>query len=258
MDCSGLHHIAIAGAAGQMGGLLRECLQKNGCHVALLEKESTPQERAAALKACDILFLCVPVTAMEAALQAVKPFLQKYTILADVCSVKVLPIKAMIKAHDGPVVGTHPLFGAEIPKEFKPRIAITPGGKTSADRHAAAKVSTLMKSCGFMPFETTAEAHDRAMAYIQGLNFTATAAYLAAVRDVPDVENYITPSFKRRLDAAKKMFTQDIELFEVISEENPYLQEVSRSFLTYLSLAAGGDLPLLAERASWWWEDKKT
>jgi prephenate dehydrogenase len=96
------------------------------------------------------------------------------------------------------------------------------------------------------------------MAFIQGLNYTTTVAYLAAARDVDGIENFVTPSFRRRLDSAAKMLTKDTELFEVISEANPYMQEVSRKYISYLSLAAGGDLDLLADRAQWWWRSDET
>ncbi len=53
------------------------------------------------------------------------------------------------------------------------------------------------------------------------------------------------------------MLTQDTELFEIISEANPYLQETNRKFMSYLGLAAGGELDLLADRAQWWWRDNE-
>lgn len=34
-------------------------------------------------------------------------------ILCDLTSVKTKPLQAMLKAHEGPVVGLHPMFGPE-------------------------------------------------------------------------------------------------------------------------------------------------
>ncbi len=87
-----------------------------------------------------------------------------------------------------------------------------------SDETAARKVCSLFNACGYVCFDSTAEEHDRSMAFVQGLNFTSTVAFLAAARDVDGIENFITPSFQRRLDSARKMMTQDMELFEVISE----------------------------------------
>ena len=254
MATAGFDKIAIAGANGQMGTLFSRDFSGLGCEVAPLSRPYSDDDTAAALKECDLLLLCIPVTAMESALKQLLPHLPETAILCDVGSVKVHPLKAMTDVHPGPVVGTHPLFGPIIPEGFEPKVAVMPG--RPADAEAADRVSTLFQASGYTCFASTPEEHDRAMALIQGLNFTTTAAYLAAARDMDGIENFVTPSFKRRLDSAAKMFTQDTELFEVISEANPFLQEVTRKFMSYLGLAAGGDLDLLADRAQWWWRNE--
>jgi len=254
MSVSGIHKIAIVGASGQMGSLFCKDFRNRGCSVAELNRPLTDDAIRTALDGCDLLLLSVPVTSMDGVLDLMLPHLKPTTILCDVGSVKVLPMKSMLARHDGPVVGTHPLFGPVIPEGFTPRVAVVPGRET--DAQAAEKVSTLMEACGYVCFNSTAEEHDKAMAIIQGLNFTSTVAFLSAARDVDSIENFVTPSFQRRLDSARKMLTQDTELFEVISEANPFLQETNRKFMSYLSLAAGGDLDLLTDRALWWWRNE--
>ncbi|EGB16402.1 Prephenate dehydrogenase [Pseudodesulfovibrio mercurii] len=251
-----IEHITIVGAGGQMGGRFSADFAGLGLSVTGLGRRSSDEDVRAALTGCDLLLLSVPVTAMNAVLERMAPHLKEPTILCDVGSVKVLPVKAMLARYSGPVVGTHPLFGAVIPEGFTPRVAVMPGRDRDAD--AADRVADLFTRCGYECFASTPEAHDRAMAYIQGLNYTSTVAFLAAARDVEGIGNFVTPSFRRRLDAAAKMLTQDTELFEIISEANPFLQEVSRKFMSYLSLAAGGDLDLLADRAQWWWRNEKS
>ena len=250
-----LKKIAIVGTTGQMGGLFARELVRTGRTVAELNRPYDDALVAEALDGCDLIFLSVPVTAMDAVLKVVAPHLKTPTILSDFGSVKTLPLRCMMEAYDGPVVGTHPLFGPVIPEGFEPKVAVAPGRESDAE--AAGSVCRLMEDCGYTAFLTTAERHDRAMAHVQGLNFTSTVAFLAAMRDVEDIENFLTPSFQRRLDAARKMLTQDTELFEIISGANPYLHETTRQFRTYLSVAAGGDLDLLAERARWWWRNEQ-
>lgn len=251
---SAIHRVAVMGAKGQMGSRFTADFRRLGLTVAELDRASTDADIGSALDGCHLLMLSVPVTAMGTVLDRVLPHLAPPTVLCDVGSVKVLPLKAMTDRYDGPVVGTHPLFGSVIPEGFPPKVAVMPGHEADAD--AAALVSGLFKRCGYLPFASTPQEHDRAMAYIQGLNFASTVAFLAAARDLDGIENFVTPSFQRRLDSAAKMLTQDTELFEVIAEANPFLQEVNRKFLSYLSLAAGGDLELLADRAQWWWRDE--
>lgn len=243
--------IAVAGADGQMGAMLAERFRRIGAEV-LCYDAATPENQVAEIVAnCKLLLLCIPVTAFPKALGLIAGKLKPGTVLADVCSVKEKPMKAMMEAYDGPVAGTHPLFGPVIPEGFKPRVAVAEG----RDADAAAQVASLFESCGFSSFMTTAEEHDRAMAAIQGLNYITTAAYLGMASRLPQADKFVTPSFERRLDAARKMLTQDSALFADISEANPYLQETARNFMSYLSLAAGGDFDLLTSLAQWWWRD---
>ena len=254
MEPTDIRTIAIVGASGQMGGLFVKDFTTLGCSVTSVNRPYTEESVAEALNGCDLLILSVPVTAMDNVLGTMLPHVQPGTILCDVGSVKVQPMKAMLDKYDGPVVGTHPLFGPVIPDGFQPRVAVVPG--RDRDEEAAARVSALFTACGYACFDTTAEEHDRAMALIQGLNFTSTVAFLAAAREVDNIENFVTPSFRRRLDSARKMLTMDTQLFEIISEANPFLQETNRKFMAYLGLAAGGDLELLANRAQWWWRNE--
>lgn len=243
--------IAVAGAHGQMGEMLGTRFRNLGAEVLCYDAE-TPEKKVAEIVAnCDLLLLCVPVTAFPEALGLIADKLNPGTVLADVCSVKEKPMKAMMEAYDGPVVGTHPLFGPVIPEGFEPRVAVAEG----RDADCAAQVASLFDACGFSSFTTTAEEHDRAMAAIQGLNYITTAAFLGMASRLPNADKFVTPSFERRLDAARKMLTQDSDLFAAISEANPYLQETARNFMSYLSLAAGGDFDLLTSLAQWWWRD---
>lgn len=246
-----IQRAAIAGARGQMGALFAQALRGAGCAVAPLDRPYTDDSIRAALSGAQLVILSVPVTAMRAVSAQLAPFMDPGAVLCDLCSVKVNPVQAMLENYAGPVVGTHPLFGPVIPEGFEPRVAVTPGrGEGTVEA-----VMELLVRAGFAPFASTAEEHDRAMACVQGLNFITTVAYLAAARQTPGVEKFRTPSFERRLDAARKMLTQDRELFQLISEDNPFMQETVRQFTAYLDLAAGGDLDLLSARASWWWRD---
>ncbi len=263
--------VAIVGARGQMGALFVRAFHKAGVAVATLDRPYTDEAVKTALAGAELVLLSVPVTAMRAVAERLAPFMEPAanggSILADVCSVKVHPLALMLGAYKGPVVGTHPLFGPVIPEGFEPRVAVTPGRETLGGEEggdgggdgggsAAKAVSRLFARAGFSPFASTAEEHDRAMACVQGLNFITTVAYLAAARQTPGIEKFLTPSFERRLEAARKMLTQDRELFQLIAEDNPFLQETVRHFTAYLDIAAGGDLDLLSARASWWWRDK--
>jgi prephenate dehydrogenase len=255
MGFAAIKTIAIVGARGQMGALFVRSFHKAGYAVTTLDRPYRPDGTDAAIRAAvagaDMVLISVPVTATREVAQALAPHMLPGAVLCDVCSVKVNPLSQMLEAYPGPVVGTHPLFGPVIPEGFEPRVAVCPG----RGQGAAEAVAGVFARAGFAPFDSTAEEHDRAMAVMQGLNFITTVAYLAAARQTPGIEKYRVPSFERRLEAARKMLTQDRELFQLIAEDNPFLQETVRQFTAYLDIAAGGDLDLLSARASWWWRD---
>ena len=241
----------VIGSRGRMGGLFVSRLKSVGIQVTGLDQPLEETRLAEALPAQELVLLAVPAPAMDEVLKKCCPHCSPETIVMDVCSVKAQPLALMLRHHPGPVVGTHPLFGQDPGAE--PRVAVTPGrGELPAQ-----VVSALMERLSFIPFMTTAEIHDRAMAAVQGLNFVTTCAYLAALAGDEDIREFLTPSFHRRLEAARKMLTEDADMFADLFEANPYSQEAVRLFRSHLNLAAGGDVDVLAQRAGWWWRNRE-
>ena len=255
-DFNRIHSIAVIGSRGQMGGFLALRAERAGLLVHRFDQPFDESGMARLLPAVDFVLLCIPVTAMDEVLPKVTVHMKEEAVLSDVGSVKGRPLHQMVRAYDGPVVGTHPLFGPTIPVDFKPAVALVPG--RAEDKSALEAVKDFFERLGFGAFESTEEEHDRAMAMIQSLNFSSTIAFLACARELPNIEKFITPSFKRRLESAQKMVTQDSDLFVTITDANQYSHEAIRLFRSFLSLAASGDMDLLSERASWWWRDNKT
>lgn len=244
--------IVIIGARGQMGARFARAFRDAGNQVAEFDHPLDMVALPEAVVQAALVLVCVPITAMDAVVRAVAPHLTDKTILADICSVKVQPLQTMLTHTRTPVVGTHPLFGPTT-QATDLRVAITPGrGEAAADI-----LSNTLRTLGFAPFATTADEHDRAMAYIQGLNFVTTVAYLCASPLEKDMDRFFTPSFGRRMEAAQKMITQDAALFTAMFEANPHSLDAVRLFRAYLNVAAGGDLDLLAHKSMGWWQAKE-
>ncbi len=237
----------VIGAGGRMGGLFVSRLKYAGIETVGLDQPLERQPLAEVLPRQDLVLLAVPAPAMEEVLTKCAAHCSPSTILMDICSVKVQPLRLMLQHHPGPVVGTHPLFGQDPGDAL--RVAVVPG----RGDQAAQRISRLLEQLGFQPFPTTSEIHDRAMASVQGLNFVTTSAYLAALAGDDELRDFLTPSFLRRLEAARKMLTEDAALFADLFEANPYSQDAVRQFRSHLNIAAGGDVDVLAQRAGWWW-----
>jgi prephenate dehydrogenase len=242
---------AILGASGQMGRLYARRCREAGLEVRELGRPYDEASLRDGIRGAEQVLLSVPAWALEDLLQKLVPLMAPGQILSDNTSVKVLPMRLMREHWQGPVVGTHPLFGPEPPPELQ-RVAVTPG-PSQEDAAAGRAVDVWQRRLGFTPFLTTAEEHDEAMAHIQGLNFVTSVAYLATLSQREDMLPFLTPSFHRRLEAARKMLTEDAQLFATLFETNPYGQDAVRRYRNFLHVAAGGDVDLLVQQAQWWW-----
>lgn len=262
--------ICIVGAQGRMAKLFKQYWDgKLGGIYELDLVPGTGRMNSAEIEQtvpdADVTLLSVPICNFEAALAAIAPCLRPDTVLSDVSSVKTLPMELMQKYHSGPVVGTHPLFGPEsfhpavvsetggllhptdnqenrfLKEEFQDRknsVAVVPA--QNCPKRALDIICALFRSAGCDTFVTTAAEHDRAIATIQSLNFLSNLAYFATAAALPDLAEYITPSFRRRLSAGRTMLQEDAGLFTNIARHTPHLQEAVQAYTR--NLAAAGRL----------------
>lgn len=268
-----LSTLAIVGHKGRMGALFATRLQQAGFTVRGVDLPTPtaherahnhagegpssgldPQACAKALDGADALLICVPVHAYEEVLALLKPLLDPSLLLMDTGSAKMLPMRWMEAAHQGPVVGTHPLFGPTPSAVDAPTLAVVPGAKALEAHVIAAR--HLFEAAGFGTFVTTAEAHDRAVAYVQCLNFLTSAAYFAAVPKSDEILPFLTPSFRRRLGEQKKLLIEDAPMFRAFTEANPMVGEALEQFRAALSQAEHGGSQAVAAQAARWYDEK--
>ncbi len=243
----------IVGSTGRMGAMLLGRARAAGLKVEGIDVPLTDQVLAAGCAGVDLAVICVPAAVFSEVVAAVCPHLPPTAVLADITSVKEIPLRQMEKAWAGPVVGTHPLFGPQPDPDADQPVAIVPGANAAqAQVELAAGFFTAL---GCRVFGSSAEKHDKAMARIQNMNFITSVAYFALLSGQDDLLPFLTPSFRRRQNAARKMLTEDAHMFAGLFEANPYSYEAVRQYRQMLNLAAAGDIDLLCQRARWWWRD---
>jgi prephenate dehydrogenase len=182
----------------------------------------------ASVAAADIVVLAVPVQAIEGALRAIAPHLRRSTLVVDVCSVKLGPLAAMqrLLPADCEILGTHPLFGPQSARHGLrgSGIALVPvrGRKW---RRVAAFLKCVL---GLDVVVTTAERHDRDMAYVQGL--THMLARVAANMHLP-ATRLTTRTYGHMLSMVDLVGQDSDALFEAIMAENPYSAAVYDEFV---------------------------
>lgn len=248
--------LLIVGSQGRMGALLMRRFQETGTPVAGIDHlhDAPPTEETlhALCGKAAVVLLCVPAAVLRPVIARLTPYMPPDAVLADITSVKIQPLEQMEAAWPGPVVGTHPLFGPAPAPGMELPVTVVPGARaTEAHTHMVEQPFVRM---GCRVFRSTAEQHDEAMAAIQGLNFISSLAYFATLARREELLPFLTPSFRRRQEAARKLLTEDAPLFEGLFEANPYSHDLVRQYRAFLNIAAAGDLALLAERAAWWWK----
>jgi prephenate dehydrogenase len=247
-----IDNVLVIGHKGAMGGYFWKKFRSLDVKLNGIDQPIELSNIEDETKKADMIFLCVPAQAIKDVILTLNPFLKQDAIMVDICSVKVMPMKVMLNNYKGPVVGTHPLFGPSPDPHFPLRVAMVKG----RGEKEFYMVENFLKLAGFITFECTAEEHDSALAFIQGLNFVTTLSYFAAFSGDESIMKFITPSFKRRFDSAKKMLTEDAYLFQNLFESNPFSHEAVKRFRSFLNLASAGDLDLLIQKAWWWWRMK--
>lgn len=176
---------------------------------------------------CDVVMLAVPVQAMAATIAAIAPLVQPGALVLDVASVKMLPARWMLEAlpQSVDIVATHPLFGPQSARgglEGQPLVVCAVRG----ERHH--KVAEFGRSLGLAVSITTAEEHDREMAYVQALTHLIGRA-LVNIR-IPD-EELKTNSYQHLLELCGLIRDDSKELFFAIQNLNPYAEEITRQFI---------------------------
>jgi prephenate dehydrogenase len=180
-----------------------------------------------AVAACDVVMLAVPVQAMAATVAAIAPFVRPDALVIDVASVKMLPARWMLEAlpESVDIVATHPLFG---PQSARDGLAGQPLVVCPVRGEAHHKVAEFGRSLGLAVSITSAEEHDREMAYVQALTHLIGRT-LVNIR-IPD-EELKTNSYQHLLELCGLIRDDTEELFFAIQNLNPYAEEITRQFI---------------------------
>ncbi len=178
--------------------------------------------------ACPLVILAVPVHAMPSLCNAIHVHLKSGAIIADVGSVKLEPCRLMSELLPPHVdlVGTHPLFG---PQSADGGIA---GHKIALcnvrGRSHLRLAAFLRRTLGLHTILTSAEAHDRELATVQGL----THLIARVLKDMgPLPSRMTTTSFERMIEAARMVQDDPPGVFAAIVQANPFATEVRDDFL---------------------------
>ncbi len=203
--------VVIVGGAGQMGALFGRMLTLSGYQVRTLEKEDWDRADEV-LDGAGMVLVSVPIQQTVEVIGRL-PALPPDCLLVDLTSTKVAPLEAMLAAHQGPVLGLHPMFGPGVDSFAKQVVAYVPG----RDPDASEWLLDQMRLWGARVHEVEAHDHDHAMGLIQALRHFSTFAYglhLASEdRPLDELLALSSPIYRLELIMVGRLFAQDPELY---------------------------------------------
>ncbi|MFP4226534.1 MAG: bifunctional chorismate mutase/prephenate dehydrogenase [Desulfobacterales bacterium] len=231
--------ILIVGGRGEMGRYFERRFAESGYHVRILDKADWPE----AEKLCDGIhaaLISVPIDQTDAIIRKLAPYLPKDAVLADITSIKASPLAAMLEAHEGPVVGFHPMFGPTTSSLDKQIVVATPGRQLSACQWLLDQFAAW----GSVVVTADAREHDEVMDLVQALRHFASFAFGQFLyRKNIDLErtlDFTSPIYRLELGMVGRLFAQDPALYgEIIfasKERRNLLREYIQSLQNNLAM----------------------
>ncbi|HGN3427398.1 TPA: bifunctional chorismate mutase/prephenate dehydrogenase [Proteus mirabilis] len=217
-----LGKIVIVGGNGKMGRLFSRLFTLSGYQVESLEADEWQSKSPAIFADAGMVIISVPIHLTVDVIEQLPP-LPENCLLVDLASIKQAPLEAMLKAHNGPVLGLHPMFGPDVASLAKQVIAYCEGRDLS---HFEWLLEQLMV-WGARVEAITAQEHDKNMSFIQALRHFTTFAYgQHLVKENVDLASLLrlsSPIYRLELAMIGRLFAQDPQLYADIilsSQEN--------------------------------------
>lgn len=215
-DCK---KVVIVGGKGQLGSVFVDLFQRSNYQVDIIEQEDWPNSDAI-LSEASLVIVAVPIRLTSLVIHHLNN-LSDDCILADFTSIKESPLYEMMKVHQGPVVGLHPMFGPDVTGLIKQTIIVCDGREKQ-------QYQWLLKQFqvwGAKTYQVAAHEHDQAMSMVQVMRHFSTIAYgyhlMTEGADIENLVNMSSPIYRLELIMVGRLFAQDPILYSDIIFANP-------------------------------------
>ncbi|WP_069130380.1 bifunctional chorismate mutase/prephenate dehydrogenase [Rhodohalobacter halophilus] len=225
-------HILYVGGEGGMGALYRKFTENSGHFAYTIDKGNWYQLEEIAPK-LDMVIVTVPIRVTEDVIRRLAPKLKPETILADFTSNKSEPLKAMLDAHSGPVVGLHPMHGPSVPNLSKQLMVFCSG----RDSGQADWFKEQCRLWGMRVIDAEPEKHDHVMNLVQGLRHFVALLHGSFMKEYDlnpeEMLEYSSPIYRAELMMTGRIFAQDAELYADIVFANKERRELLLTFFNH-------------------------
>ncbi len=225
--------LGIIGGAGRMGRWFKRIFEAEGYEVLVADK-GTPLSNQDLAKACDVVFVSVPMSAFEEVVKEIGPLLTEKQGLIDFCSLKKEQNEIMLAHTTCEVVAAHPLFGPGEKDLTNQKVALWP----SRGKKWFNWFEEFLKAQKAQTIVVPPDDHDRIMAIVQVINHLMLLALGklmgSAGLELELIQKLATPSFVRQLDIVARFADQDPYLYGLIQFDNPLGEEMRHKYLDIL------------------------
>lgn len=225
-------HILFIGGDGGMGSLYKRIASQTGHHTYSIDKSNWYELEELAPK-LDLVIVTVPINVTKNVIERLKDRLKPETILADFTSNKTGPINEMLKAHEGPVMGLHPMHGPDLQNLSKQLMVYCPA-------RDAEKADWFIQQCelwGMRVIEADPEKHDHVMHLVQGLRHFVALLHGSFMKHYDlkpaDMLDYSSPIYRAELMMTGRIFAQSAELYADIVFANKERRDLLLSFFDH-------------------------
>lgn len=227
--------VVIVGGKGQLGSVFVDLFTRSGYQVDIIEQQDWPRADDILAQA-SLVIVAVPIRLTAMVIHHLNN-LPKECILADITSIKESPLYEMKKAHDGPVVGLHPMFGPDVTGLIKQTI-ITCEGRYAEQYNW---VLQQFQVWGAKIYPVKAHEHDEAMAMVQVMRHFSTIAYgyhlMAEGADIEKLVDMSSPIYRLELIMVGRLFAQDPVLYaDIIFANKDNIAMMKRFAYRFLEL----------------------
>lgn len=226
--------VLIVGGTGEMGRYFADWFNGAGYQVRVMGSKDWPDIEKLC-KDIDLCIISVTIDKTPEIIKRISPYLPPDAVLTDVTSIKKVPLDAMMKAHKGPVLGLHPLFGPTTSTLDKQIVVATPG----RDEKACQWVLDQFSTWGSIIVMSDADEHDEIMAIVQALRHFATftfGQFIASKKvKLERTLEFSSPIYRLELGMVGRLFAQDASLYAEIIFASPQRLALLKEYIEKLN-----------------------
>ncbi len=226
--------VLLVGGSGEMGRYFHHWFREAGYRVSVLERHDWNRVESLC-RDINLALVGVPIEKTDEVIRNLGPCLPPEAVLADITSIKEAPLQAMLDAHQGPVVGLHPLFGPGTSTMDKQIIVTTPGRMPEKTRWLIEQLNAW----GAITVTADAREHDEIMTYVQALRHFATFGFGRFLYqqqvDIFKSLEFSSPIYRLELGMVGRLFAQDPGLYAEIIFATPERRKLLKSYIASLA-----------------------